>query len=314
MAVDFECLIIGGGPAGLTAAIYLARFHLSILVLEDGRSRAAMIPRTHNHAGYPEGIEGMELLRRMRDQVLKHGAKIMTARAIDLQTMDEGFEVRAGVRLVTARKVLLATGVFNRRLAAAEAIHDEALQRGLLRYCPICDGFEMTDRNIAIAGAGDHALREAEFLRSFSPRVTLIAEDGNHRLEASDRRRAESWGIHLAEGAIENVAIDGSRIAIAHGARTSDFDTLYVGLGSDVRSELAVSAGAKTSGDGGILVDRHQQTSIKGLYAAGDVVLGLDQISNAMGQAGVAATAMRNALCEETPLRRGAPLTITAEA
>ena len=73
-----DCLIVGGGPAGLTAAIYLARFHLDILVVDGGKSRAASIPCTRNHAGYPEGIEGKELLRRMREQACKYGAKIET--------------------------------------------------------------------------------------------------------------------------------------------------------------------------------------------------------------------------------------------
>ena len=73
-----DCLIIGGGPAGLTAAIYLARFHLDILVVDGGKSRASWIPCTRNHAGYPDGIEGKELLRRMREQACKYGAKIET--------------------------------------------------------------------------------------------------------------------------------------------------------------------------------------------------------------------------------------------
>ena len=71
-----DCLIVGGGPAGLTAAIYLARFHLDILVVDGGKSRASWIPCTRNHAGYPDGIAGTELLKRMRDQACKYGAKI----------------------------------------------------------------------------------------------------------------------------------------------------------------------------------------------------------------------------------------------
>ena len=73
-----DCLIVGGGPAGLTAAIYLARFHLNTLVVDGGKSRAAWIPCSHNHAGFPDGISGKELLQRMRDQTCKYGAKITT--------------------------------------------------------------------------------------------------------------------------------------------------------------------------------------------------------------------------------------------
>src|SRR5204863_5766480 len=85
-----DCLIIGGGPAGLTAAIYLARFHLDILVVDGGKSRAAWIPCTRNHAGYPDGIAGRELLERMRAQAQKYGAKIKTEQVTKLERGDDG--------------------------------------------------------------------------------------------------------------------------------------------------------------------------------------------------------------------------------
>lgn len=300
----FDCIVIGGGPAGLTAAIYLARFHLSVMVVEDGRSRACLIPVSHNHAGFPEGIAGAELVRRMSDQAQRYGAEFRAAKAAALSPVAGGFLVSIGDRSFHARAVLLATGVVNRRLAMPDDVHDEALFRGLLRYCPICDGYEVTDSDIAILGSDDHALREAEFLRSYTARVTLISPEETHRLGAEQISRAGDWGIVLADGPIRKFAIDGDRIAISLPGGVRHFDSAYMAIGSDIRSELASAAGAKLAEDGCILVDRHQATSIEGLYAAGDVVLGLDQISNAMGQAGVAATAIRNALCAKSPLRR----------
>lgn len=299
-----DCIIVGGGPAGLTAAIYLARFHLSVLVLHDSASRASLIPITHNHAGFPDGIPGPELLRRMVEQAQRYGTKVVVAKAHSIEIASDGFIVGTSEMALSARSVLLATGVFNRRLPMPDDLHDEALKRGLLRYCPICDGYEVTDRKIAIVGTGDHALREAEFLRSYSADVTLVAHDGAHELDAAQIARTRQWGILLLDGPSRNPVINGDRIGMAVKGKQIFFDTIYAGLGSDVRSELASAAGAKTSADGCILVDRHQATSIEGLYAAGDVVLGLDQISNAMGQAGVAATAIRNALCKKSPLKR----------
>src|SRR5438046_3548531 len=85
-----DCLIVGGGPAGLTAAIYLARFHLDILVVDGGKSRAARIPCTRNHAGFPDGISGKDLLQRMRDQACKYGAKIETEQVTKLERSDDG--------------------------------------------------------------------------------------------------------------------------------------------------------------------------------------------------------------------------------
>ena len=94
-----DCLIIGGGPAGLTAAIYLARFHLDILVVDGGKSRASWIPCTRNHAGYPDGIEGKELLRRMREQACKYGAKIETEFVTKLEHDEQDRPVHAHLGL-----------------------------------------------------------------------------------------------------------------------------------------------------------------------------------------------------------------------
>lgn len=302
---DYDCVIVGGGPAGLTAAIYLARFRLSTAVFDDGQSRARMIPRTHNHSGFPEGIQGSELLRRMRAQSQNFGAACFVARVQTLACEGEMFRLEAGSQSITARSVLLATGVANRRPPMPDDLHDEALRRGLLRYCPVCDGFEATDHNVGVLGTGDHALREAQFLRSYSAQVTLVSAGGPHLLSAAQRRTAEQWGIVLADGPLRGIALEHGaiRLGLGDGTRLS-FDTLYPALGSDVHSALAKAAGARTSGDGCILVDSHQMTSVEGLYAAGDVVAGLDQISTAMGHAATAATAMRNALCAAQPLKR----------
>ncbi len=299
-----DCIIIGAGPAGLTAAIYLARFHLSVTVLDDGRSRALLIPMTRNHAGYPEGIAGAELVSRMRRQAEAYGAVIRPLRAESIARLDGGFEVMTADGAVSATKVLLATGVINIRPRMNEAQHRQALAAGLLRYCPVCDGYEVTDRRVALLGTGEHALREAEFMRSFTADVTLVAPDGAHDFSTAQKEGLARWGIAAVNGPVTEFHLARKRITLQAGERRESFDTLYAALGTAVRSELARGAGADTSADGGVLVDRHQMTSVAGLYAAGDVVKGLDQISNAMGQAGVAATAMRNAICEASPLRR----------
>ncbi|HET9336801.1 MAG TPA: NAD(P)/FAD-dependent oxidoreductase, partial [Sphingomicrobium sp.] len=103
-----DCLVIGGGPAGLTAAIYLARFHLDLLVVDDGKGRAATIPCTRNHAGYPDGISGKELIARMRDQARRYGAKIAEDFVTKLDLEGELFRATWGSGSVAARSVLLA--------------------------------------------------------------------------------------------------------------------------------------------------------------------------------------------------------------
>lgn len=299
-----DCIIIGAGPAGLTAAIYLARFHLSIRLFDCGSSRAALIPCTHNHAGYPEGIRGTDLLARMLAQAENYGAVREGVRVDAIEVDDDGFTVRLGDRRARARSVLLATGVVNNRPNMPDAIHDEALEAGLLRYCPICDGYEVTDKRVGIIGTGDHGMREALFLRGYTKDVTLIAPEGGHDLDPTCEAALDDAGIVRVGGPCGNYAIEGDTLALDTVEGRLSFDSIYPALGSVIRSELAVAAGARASEDGCLEVDSHQRTSIPGLFAAGDVVKGLDQISHAMGEAGVAATTIRNMLAEQRPLRR----------
>jgi thioredoxin reductase (NADPH) len=302
---EYDCLIIGGGPAGLTAAIYLARFHLSLKVVDAGESRAAWIPCTHNHAGYPDGIAGKELIARMKEQAQKYGASIVQSRVTRLDEVESGFRAEWGEGSVTARTVLLATGVRNRRPPMDLELHDEALARGLIRYCPICDGYEVTDKKVGVIGSGGHGVAEAVFLRSYTADVTLIAPDRAHLFGAEDRARLEEFGIPLVDGPCEAIAAHHDCIVIDTAEGHYVFDSIYPALGSDTRTELAEQIGAKLSNDTGcIVVDSHQRTNVPGVYAAGDVVLGLDQISHAMGEGGVAATTIRNDLARERPLKR----------
>ena len=184
-----DCIIIGAGPAGLTAAIYLARYHLSIRLFDCGTSRAAWIPCTRNHAGFPDGIEGKELLRRMYEQAHKYGAIREEKQVEHLAKTGDAFVVGTDTGTYRARSVLLATGVVNHRPAnLPDALHGEALARGLLRYCPVCDGYEVTDKRVAVIGTSHHGTAEAEFLRGFTADITLIAPDGEHDLDEECRR------------------------------------------------------------------------------------------------------------------------------
>ena len=300
-----DCIIIGAGPAGLTAAIYLARFHLSIRLLDCGSSRAALIPNTRNHAGFPGGIAGTELLERMREQAAQFGATRIEAEVDRIVARDDGdFAVHVGGEEHHARSVLLATGVVNHRPDMDDALHDEALARGLLRYCPVCDGYEVTDQRVGVVGTGDHGMREALFVRGFTADVTLIAPGAAHDLSDACAGELDAAGIARIEGPCGGWQIEGDRIALDTASGRMAFDSIYPALGSTIRSQLAIAAGARASDEGCLEVDSHQRTSIPGLYAAGDVVLGLDQISHAMGEAGVAATTIRNDLNQRSPIRR----------
>jgi thioredoxin reductase (NADPH) len=300
-----DCIIVGAGPAGLTAAIYLARFHLSIRLFDCGSSRAALIPCTHNHAGFPDGISGKELLARMLAQAQAYGAQREQARVTGIEQADRGFVVSTEQRRYRARSVLIATGVTNNRPEGfSDALHARALAEGLLRYCPICDGYEVTDRRVAVIGTADHGTREALFLRGYTADLTLIAPGAGHDLDARCIAELDAAGIARVDGPCGGYTIEGGCLALDTAQGRLAFDSVYPALGTTVHCEPAVRAGAKTGGDGCLIVDMHQRTNIPGLFAAGDVVKGLDQISHAMGEGGVAATAIRNYLADLQPLRR----------
>ncbi|HEX5237104.1 MAG TPA: NAD(P)/FAD-dependent oxidoreductase [Sphingomicrobium sp.] len=298
-----DCLIVGGGPAGLTAAIYLARFHLDIMVVDAGRSRASWIACTRNVSGFPDGISGTELLQRMRDQACKYGATVETEFVTKLEHDEKTglFTATWGSGCATAPAVLLATGVTNRRPPMDEDLHDQALARGLVRYCPICDGYEVTDRRVGVIGGDHHGVAEALFIRSYTADVTLIAPDKALQLSADDQHKLNEAGIECVDGPAQAVAITGECIVVDTAEGHYTFDSIYPALGSDTHTQLAEMVGAELSGDSCIKVDRHQRTSVPGLYAAGDVVIGLDQISHSMGEGGVAATTIRNDLCAAEP-------------
>jgi len=299
-----DCLIVGGGPAGLTAAIYLARFHLEVVVIDGGHSRAALIPKTRNHAGFPEGISGANLLRRMSQQARIYGARVVEGDVDTIVPDGAGFRAVGSFGAMAARAVLLATGVVNNRPAMPDDLHDAALANGLLRYCPICDGYEVTDQRVGVIGTGAHGAREALFLRSYTADVTLIAPHGAHDLRTPERAMLSMAGVRLIDGPTGDFELGADQIRMDSVEGVLSFASIYPALGSAIRSELAVALGAATSAEGCLLVDAHQRTNVPGLYAAGDVVKGLDQISHAMGEGGVAATTMRNDLAEKRPLRR----------
>ena len=299
-----DCLIVGAGPAGLTAAIYLARFHLSLRIVDDGNSRAALIPRTRNHAGYPGGITGVELLRRMRAQAEEFAPPVTTVKVERIGRDGELFVAHAGGQAIVARSILLATGVVNNRPRMDPTEHDRALAAGLLRYCPICDGYEVTDQRVGVIGTRGHGVSEAVFLRMYTRDVTLIAPDAAHELSDDERRQLDALGIEALGGPCAPLRIEGEQMVVGTPAGERAFDSVYPALGSVIRSQLAVSLGAQATDDGCLVVDDHQRTSIPGLYAAGDVAKGLDQISHAMGQAGVAATTIRNDLAAKRVLAR----------
>lgn len=291
-----DAIIIGAGPAGLTAATYLARYRRRVVLVDAGHSRAAWIPTTHNYPGFPEGISGPALLGRLRGQAERYGARVTAGLVTALDRGQGGFVARAGGEAFVARRVLLATGVVDKapempRLA-------EAIECGAIRLCPICDGHEVIDRDVAVYGPARDAARHAHFVRTFTPRIAVLATRDAASLGADERAALDRAGIAFVEAPVATLALEPDRRVVATlvDGKARRFDTVYPVLGCRMRSELARELGARCTEAGEVHVDARQETSVAGLYAAGDVVAALNQIAVAVGHAAIAATAIHNDL------------------
>ena len=289
-----DALVIGAGPAGLTAATYLARFRRRLAVIDAGASRARWIPTSHNCPGFPFGVEGPRLLDRLRTQAQNYGVRVREGRVTGLRRDDRGVftaQTRDGPDL-RARCVLLATGIVDRMPHLFEL--RQAIERGAVRLCAVCDGYEAGDGTLAVYGPLPVALAHAEFLRTFSRDVSAVASEPAEP-DPAMRERARRAGVRLLP-VPEALRLEDDRLVMRFADGESRFDSVYAALGGDAQSALATALGARCDDNGERVVDAHQQTSIDGLYAIGDVVSALNQISVAVGHAAIAATAVRNRL------------------
>ena len=289
-----DAIIVGAGPAGLTAAIYLGRFRRSCVVLADGHSRARWIPTSHNIPGFSAGVGGREFLSLLKEQALKYGAKIRHTRVSSLTIKNGIFELRTNETTHYARHVLLATGVQDHLPGIRGA--SEAVARGLLRVCPICDAFEAIDKRIAVIGDGALEEREAEFLKTYSKQVTLLQTGTPPLADPSSSSDIERIGVQLSDLRIEE-----DRVTLNSAQGIRNFDVVYLALGCSPQHDLARSLLARCDEHEALKVNEHQETSVPGLYAAGDVVRGLNQVIVAAAESAIAATDIHNKLRHKMP-------------
>lgn len=287
-----DCLIVGGGPAGLTAAIYLARYRRNVVVFDSGESRAALIPESHNYPGFARGISGAALLGVLEGQAGIYGIRIVRSSVISLTRRENAFVAVYSGGQMAARFALLATGIVDVTPEVEDL--DKAILEGLIRYCPVCDGFEAIDRRIAVLGNGEDAAAKARFLRTYSSNVTLLLQSTGPLKEAEKQSASENG--YAIEGPVSELTRSQHGIRARLGSRHLDFDVVYPAMGCDVRSGLASTLGAATTDVGCLKVDGYQRTSVEGLYAAGDVVSDLHQIAVATGHAAIAATHIHHCL------------------
>ncbi|EEF23890.1 Thioredoxin reductase, putative [Ricinus communis] len=189
LSQPLDCLIVGGGAGGLTAAIYLARFRRNVLLVDSGKSRLSLIPTSHNYPGFPEGINGKELLTRLGTQARQFGAIITEGVVLSISKGDDGLlKVAFDETTVFSKTVILATGASD--IAPAIKGYENALRSATLRYCPICDGFEAIGKKVGVLGSGTHGIKEALFISWYAADLTLISRrNGFNGMDASFLKR-----------------------------------------------------------------------------------------------------------------------------
>jgi thioredoxin reductase (NADPH) len=303
MTALIDCVIVGGGPAGLTAALYLARYRRSVRVFDSGDSRARLIPIARNLPGFTAGISGEAWLTSLRDQLAPYLVVPELARVTTISAADNGFRIdyrvmqgsdAEVVRSAHARRVLLAAGIRDGLPPIANA--EELTRRGLFRLCPICDGYETDGQRIAMLGAAKCALSHAIFMRTFSRDVAVVAPDLD-TLTNADVESALASGVGLIElSQFEQTqcADEGVQIVSRSGA-IHQFDSIYPVMGCHAQTD-ALGLEVERDEDGMVITDKQQRTSVQHLYAAGDIVNTLNQISVASGEAAIAATAIHRSL------------------
>jgi thioredoxin reductase (NADPH) len=284
-----DCVIVGGGPAGLTAALYLARYRRSVRVFDFGESRARLIPVTRNLPGFPLGIGGEAWLANLRDQLRPYNVSPENAKVKSIRPFGSGFEIEyrpthvseeEAARSVRAKRVLLASGIRDGLPAVANAC--ELTRRGLFRLCPICDGYETDGQRIAMLGPARCTLAHAVFMRTLSAdEVSLAAANGITLIELSTLEAPER-----ANSGVQIFSTDGT----AH-----IFDSVYPVMGCHPETEV-LELEVERDDEGMVITDKHQRTSVEHLYAAGDIVNTINQISVASGEAAIAATAIHKSL------------------
>lgn len=290
---SYEVAVIGGGPAGLTAATYLARFRRSVIVFDGGKARARLIASSHNCPGFPDGISGPELLLRLCQQAEHFRAQLSRLSVEDVRWVRDGFELTTSHQAVHAQRVVLATGLVDEVPAMRQA--RKAIKKQFMRLCPVCDGFEVMNKRVGVVGPEKTALKEAMFLRTYTSHLTWLIPRGEN-VSPEARTSAATQGIELL-GAVEDLVLDknGLTIVLTDGGVRS-LDVLYAAMGCQVRSELGTRLGAQCDADGYLLVNSHQETSVPGLYAIGDVAKALNQIAVGFGHAALAAADIHNNL------------------
>ncbi|MGM0605841.1 MAG: NAD(P)/FAD-dependent oxidoreductase [Halobacteriota archaeon] len=292
---SYEVAVIGGGPAGLTTALYTTRLGHDTVVIDRGGGRAAMMLETHNVIGITEDVSGNELLATAREQVAAYGADLVREFVTDVDPLAGGaFEITVADGSYVADRVVLATGFSDSRPEPPLP----RTGRGL-HYCLHCDAYMFVDEPVYVMGTGDSAAHVAMIMLNYTADVDLLTRGATPTWSDETQRLLDGHPVDVVTADVVGMTKgeDGwlESFEFADG-RVREYKGGFPMYGSEYNNGLAASLGCQLNDDGTVAVDDHGRTSVEGVYAVGDLTPGHNQIPIALGEGANAGIAINKDL------------------
>lgn len=281
----YDVIIIGAGPAGISAGLYTQRANKKTLIIYNEKSSLEKASKIENYYGFPNGISGKELYQNGIMQAKNLGIELKKEEVIKIEKIKETFEVSTSNRKYISRNVILATG--NKKNTPDIKGIKELEGKGI-SYCAICDGFFYIGKDVAVLGSGDYAISEVNDLLNVANKITILTNKKKVPDFRAENVKVETRGVIAVKGEnqLESIELeDGTKLEV---------DGLFVAQGVAGSTDFARKLGALVK-DNKIVVSDKMETTIQGLYACGDCVGGIYQIAKAINEGMIAGMNVKKA-------------------
>ena len=296
ISMSYDLVVIGSGPAGLTAALYGARGGLKTLIIEKFMpgGQAALTDEIANYPGFPNGVSGSELMMNFHKQALQHGAEFQMGTVVGIEKRGEMKVIKTDKGELETKSIVISTGAKARKLGV---LGEEKFHGRGVSYCATCDGAFFKDQKVAVVGGGDSAVEEAVFLTKFASEVILIHRRDELRAvnALKERAKANEKIKFILDTAVEEIQGDTKveKIILKNlrNGQTEEvaIDGVFVFVGTEPNTEF-LNGNVELNEQGYVVADEFLRTSVPGIFVAGDVrVKFLRQVSTAVGDGAVAA-------------------------
>lgn len=291
----YDCIIIGGGPAGLTCGIFLGRYRRKVLLIDSGKPRNYASRAIHGFLGQHDIPPG-ELLARGRREAEMAGVEICDCTALKVERLGDVFEVTTTTGRMQARRIVLAYGVRDQLPDVPEI---ERFYGGSIYHCPDCDGYEVTGKRVGVIGWGKKAVGLSLKLLQWTDDLTIFTDGHPRDWTDEHTSRLLSFSIDVKKEKIESLLGEGDQVqaVVLSGGERVAVDAMFFTIGVERSCLLAEELGCKVDDEApNILVDDYKATSVEGVYAVGDLVPGSQLAITSAADGAIAAIAINKSL------------------